>query len=84
MDPKEVVAALKDIEAHGWRLGAIVHSHPMTAARPSITDLRQAYYPGALLVIVSLKEAAPDLRAWHVSMNEETAHVVGEAHIIVD
>ena len=84
MDPKEVVAALKDIEARGWRLGAIVHSHPLTAPKPSATDLRQAFYPGALMVIVSFQEATPVLRAWHVSMNEETAHVVGEAPVIFD
>jgi [CysO sulfur-carrier protein]-S-L-cysteine hydrolase len=84
MDPKEVVAALKEIEARGWRLGAIVHSHPTTAAKPSQTDLRQAYYPGALMVIVSLQEATPVIRAWQVSMSEEMAHVVGEALVIVD
>jgi len=84
MDPVEVVAALKDIEARGWRLGAIVHSHPITAAKPSATDLRQAFYPGALMVIVSFMDAQPDLRAWRVQMNEEQADIAGEAPVMVE
>jgi proteasome lid subunit RPN8/RPN11 len=66
MDPTEVIAALRDMEERGWRLGAIVHSHPKTPAQPSDTDLRESYYPGALMVIVSLAEAGPVIRAWRV------------------
>jgi [CysO sulfur-carrier protein]-S-L-cysteine hydrolase len=84
MDPKEVVTALKEIEANGWRLGAIVHAHPTTAAMPSDTDLRQAFYPGALMAIVSFKDATPELRAWHVSMHEEWAEVVGETPVLIE
>jgi len=66
MDPAEVVAALTAIDAGGDRLGAIVHSHPVTGATPSRTDLQEAYYPEALLLIVSLADDAPRLRAWRV------------------
>jgi proteasome lid subunit RPN8/RPN11 len=65
MDPRQVMAAMDEIEARGWRLGGIVHSHPRTPATPSPTDLREAYYPEALLVIASFA-AAPVLRAWRV------------------
>jgi proteasome lid subunit RPN8/RPN11 len=84
MDPKEVVTALKQIEANGWRLGAIVHAHPTPTATPSDTDLRQAFYPGALMAIVSFKDATPELRAWHVSTHEERAEVVGEAPVLIE
>jgi proteasome lid subunit RPN8/RPN11 len=84
MDPKEVVTALKEIEACGWRLGAIVHSHPTTAPAPSATDLRQAYYPGALMLIVSFRSEEPEARAWQIELREERAQVVGEAPVIID
>ena len=52
---------------------AIVHSHTHTPARPSTTDSRQAFYPDALYVLVSLspEEAevstgAPSVRGWRI------------------
>ena len=51
----------------------IVHSHVASPARPSPTDLRQAHYPDALYVLVSLapREADPvtgaeSVRAWRI------------------
>jgi proteasome lid subunit RPN8/RPN11 len=66
MPPEEVLAAFEDMRARGWRLGAIVHSHPRGPATPSPTDLREAYYPEALMVIVSLAVTPPEARAWWV------------------
>lgn len=85
MDPGEVVAALKDIDARGWRLGAIVHSHPLTPPAPSETDVRLAYYPGALMVIVSFAQATPEIRAWRLGLDGAIVRLAGEAPIeIVD
>ena len=64
MDPVEVVTALLDIEARGWQMGATYHSHPAGPAWPSVTDLREAYYPQALTVIVSLAPPAPQVGAF--------------------
>lgn len=67
MDPAEVLAAFRDLDANGWTLGAIVHSHPATPPAPSPTDLREAYYPEALMLIVSFAAVPPVMRCWRLS-----------------
>jgi [CysO sulfur-carrier protein]-S-L-cysteine hydrolase len=59
-----------DVDEVFW---AIVHSHVASPARPSPTDLREAHYPDALYVLVSLdpREAdaatgAESVRAWRI------------------
>ena len=66
MEPSEVIAALREMDDRGWRLGAIVHSHPHGPAFPSPTDLREARYPEALMVIVSLASPIPEIGAWWI------------------
>ncbi len=64
MEPAQVIAAFKSMRETGLELGAIVHSHPRSAAEPSPTDQREAYYPDALNLIVSFRESEPELRVW--------------------
>ena len=71
MDPRQVMAAIDAITQTGWRMGAIVHSHPSSEPTPSPTDLREAYYPDAWLVIVSLAGIEPDVRIWDVAIGPE-------------
>ncbi len=66
MDSDEVVDALGEMEHRGWELGAIFHSHPETPAEPSNTDLQYAFYPNALMVIISLARKDPEVRAFRV------------------
>jgi len=62
MNPAQQLAAFLDMEAAGWELLAIYHSHPAGPAEPSPTDIAQAYYPESIYVIVS---PAPDA-AWRL------------------
>ena len=68
MDPKEQLAAFKDMDAAGLDLLGIYHSHTHTPAYPSKTDVAKAFYPDALYVIVSLAtQEAPEIRAFRLS-----------------
>lgn len=65
LDPKEQLHVFNEIEDRGWELLGIFHSHTHTEAYPSATDRRQAFYPEAHYVLVSLTDRdAPDLRAY--------------------
>ena len=51
MDPVEQVRVLLEIEAAGWELSGIFHSHPSGPPFPSATDVAQAYYPDSVYLI---------------------------------
>jgi len=68
MLPEEQFAAITDMRRAGLRMLAIWHSHPASPARMSEEDLRLAFTPDVLYVIVSLAEgAAPVVRAFAVN-----------------
>lgn len=52
MDGLQQVGAMIDLEAKGWDVVGIFHSHPTGPAAPSQTDVAQAYYPEAVYVIL--------------------------------
>ena len=56
MVPEEQFKVLKRIRAAGEEMLAIYHSHPATPARPSAEDIRLAFTPGVIYVIMSLVE----------------------------
>ena len=67
MDPKEMLAAFKDMRQRQLDLTAIYHSHTGSPAYPSSTDIGLAYYPEAAYMIVSLqKKSQPDIRAYWI------------------
>lgn len=67
LDPKEQIKVFNEMEDRGWDLRAIYHSHTHTPAYPSETDRRQAFYPEASYVLVSLQDRAhPDVRAYAI------------------
>ncbi len=73
IDPKEQFAAIKDMRAKEIDLLAIYHSHPATEAYPSTTDVRLAYYPDAVYIILSLQDPArPVMNAYRIVENKIT------------
>lgn len=76
MDDLDVLRALEEMDRHGWWLGAIFHSHPHSAPTPSTTDLREANWPDALMLIVSLQREEPEARAWRIERDTDTFHEV--------
>ncbi|MDP6630642.1 MAG: M67 family metallopeptidase [Kiritimatiellia bacterium] len=67
MAPDEQFAVVKEMRAKRLRMVAIWHSHPVTPARMSEEDLRMAYTPDVVYVIVSLADPqAPDIKGFTV------------------
>jgi proteasome lid subunit RPN8/RPN11 len=77
IDPKEQFAAIKDMRAKEIEMLAIYHSHPATAAYPSATDVRLAYYPDAVYLIVSLENPdRPVMKAYRIVENKITTEEI--------
>lgn len=67
MEPIQQIRAMLAMEAAGLELLAIYHSHPNGPARPSPSDIAQAYYPETMQIIISLSDRArPSLRAFMI------------------
>jgi proteasome lid subunit RPN8/RPN11 len=67
LDGREQLEVFKQLDEKGWDLIGIFHSHTHTEAYPSATDRRQAFYPDAHYVVVSLQDRNnPDLRAFTI------------------
>lgn len=67
MDPKEQLAAVKDMRANGLKPLGNWHSHPESPSRPSEEDKRLAYDKNASYMILSLMDAAnPVLNSFHI------------------
>lgn len=67
MDPKEQITAFKQMRENGTELVAIYHSHTHSAAYPSETDIRLAFYPDVHYLIVSLEDKKkPHIRAFRI------------------
>jgi [CysO sulfur-carrier protein]-S-L-cysteine hydrolase len=66
IDGLEVLRLIDAIEADGYELGAIYHSHTRTAPYPSQTDINfAAHWPGVEWVIVGLVDHdAPEVRSY--------------------
>ena len=65
--PEDLFAAQRAMRERGEQLLAIYHSHPRSAdPQPSATDVRLAYYPSAVYLIVGLGGPEPSLRAFRI------------------
>ena len=73
IDPDELLRLTIETDETEEVFWAIVHSHTHSPAVPSPTDLRLAFYPDALYILVSLDPGEADpatdaesLRAWRI------------------
>ena len=68
--PDDLVRIVLGIEDGGEDLVAIFHSHTLTPAVPSPTDLRTAQYPDPFYLLATLADpdasSASALRAWRI------------------
>jgi proteasome lid subunit RPN8/RPN11 len=78
MDPKEQLAAVKDMRANGFVPLGNWHSHPETPSRPSDEDKRLAYDKTASYMILSLMDRiSPVLKSFKIEGdNSEEEQVV--------
>lgn len=68
MDPKEQLAAIKDMRANGFVPLGNWHSHPESPSRPSDEDKRLAYDSKASYMILSLmNREEPVLNSFRIS-----------------
>jgi proteasome lid subunit RPN8/RPN11 len=70
MDPAEQFATIRQIRAEGMQVAGVYHTHPDTPARPSMEDIRLAYDPGLLYVIVSLMAGVEPVLAYKLNQGE--------------
>ena len=71
LDPKEQLAAIKDMRAVGLSPLGNWHSHPESPSRPSDEDKRLAYDKNASYMILSLMDRDnPVLNSFHIEGDE--------------
>jgi proteasome lid subunit RPN8/RPN11 len=71
--PEDLFRAQRKMRESGEELIGIYHSHPRASEpRPSETDVRLAYYPSAVYLILGLGNSEPCLRAFRISEREDT------------
>ncbi len=66
VDSRDLLHAMRDAERRGEDLVGVWHSHTHSDAYPSDTDVRQAFEPHWMYVLISLKHAEPVLRTYRI------------------
>lgn len=71
LDPKEQLAAIRDMRAAGLQPLGNWHSHPDTPSRPSREDIRLAFDKNASYLILSLMDREnPVLHSFHIEKEQ--------------
>jgi len=71
-DPAEQFQVFREARTDGQEIIANYHSHPETPSRPSEEDIRLAYDPNILYLIVSLAAEVPVLKAFNIQNGVST------------
>lgn len=71
-DPEEQFQVIKAARQQALQLIGVYHSHPTTPARPSEEDIRLAYDPDMVHVIVSLADHGRGLKAFRIKAGRVT------------
>ena len=67
MEAQALFQFFKDLRAANQKHLGIYHSHPLSEAYPSETDVRESFYPDCTYFIVSLKDPrSPLVRAFRL------------------
>jgi proteasome lid subunit RPN8/RPN11 len=81
--PEELFAAQRQMRDRGENLLAIYHSHPRAGdPSPSETDVKLAYYPSAIYLIIGLGAAQPVVKAFKISERDQRWQQV--EYVIID
>lgn len=78
-DPAEQFSVVRKARNEGLEILANYHSHPKTPARPSEEDIRMAYDPGIVYIIISLADKTPQIKAYNIqqsTVEEETIQII--------
>ncbi|MCY4539462.1 MAG: M67 family metallopeptidase [Chloroflexi bacterium] len=70
--PNEQLGALKRLDAKNLVWMGVYHSHPDSAAIPSMADVEGVGDHGLLQLIVSLKNSKPELQLWRIGASSVT------------
>lgn len=80
IDPREILRIAHEVEGKGWEMLAFYHSHTHTQAYPSATDIRLAFWPDSLYLILSLADPRqPVIRGFYLrdgQVTEEELEIV--------
>ncbi len=73
LDGREQLQVFREMEERGWDLWAIYHSHTHSQAYPSETDVKQAFYPEARYILLSLEDREnPVIRSFFIEDGQVT------------
>jgi proteasome lid subunit RPN8/RPN11 len=77
IDPAEHIRWNRTLRHTGRAVIGAYHSHPETLAEPSSSDVAEAHYPEFVYLIISLKGAAPALRAYRIADGATAPLLIG-------
>jgi len=78
-DPAKQFTVVRKVREAGIGIMANYHSHPKSPARPSEEDIRMAYDPDILYLIISLAYKTPQIKAYKIrqsKVEEETIQII--------